>query len=92
MDQFGLHGLIGADGTGATASHPIPGWKRYGIGIGGDGRRKRLIEIRAPGELIRAVGNIRYTERGVAMEDPFDRQVPLDAVRVFFLQLIRGEE
>ena len=51
-----------------------------------------LIKIRAPGELIRAVGNIRHTQGGVAVELPFDRQVPLDAVRVFLVPLIRSEE
>ena len=93
VDHFGLHRLIGADGAAATAPDPIPVWKRFRIGIARwVGRRKRLIKIRGPGELIASVGNIRHTQGGVAVEHPLDRQVPLDAVRVLFVQLIRREE
>ena len=93
MDHLGLHRLIGADGSAATGYDLIPGWKGVGLGIVGCGRRgERLIEIWAPGELIPTVGNIRHTQRGVAVELPFDRQVPLDAVRVFLVPLIRSEE
>jgi hypothetical protein len=51
-----------------------------------------LIKIRAPGELNPTIGNIRNTQGGVAVEYPFDRKVPLDAVRIFLVPTIRSEE
>src|SRR5882724_7022393 len=56
VDHFRLHRLIGAEGATATAPDLTPGWKRYRIGIARwVGSRKRLIKIRAPGELVRTV-------------------------------------
>ena len=92
VDHLGLHRLIGADGSAGTDPDFSPGWKRCRSEASAFGSIGGLIEIRAPGELIRAVGDIRDTQGGVAMELAFDRQVPLDAVRVFFVPLIRSKE
>ena len=93
VGHLGLHRLIGAEGAGRTAPDFIPGWKRCRIGVASwVAEWKRLIKIRAPGELIPPVGNIGDTQRRVSEKLAFDRQVPLDAVRVFLVPLIRGEE